>query len=226
MAYFTEDFLGFLEELAANNNKAWFDENRKRYERSVKVPFNEFVQAVIDKVRRFDDRVDITAKEALFRINRDIRFSKDKRPYKSHMAAVISAGGRKNLQIPGLYFHFGAEDLMLAGGMYSPDKDSLHKIRQALVDDHESFAKLLKKKKFADTFGEIHGDKNKRLPAEFKDDAEDIPLLFNKQFFYKANLEDRSVLLQDDLADIMLDYYKAGHEVNQWLAKAALGIGE
>ena len=96
MAYFTKDFIDFFKELAANNKKEWFDFNRKRYEKSVKQPFAEFVQEMIDRIRADDPKVDISTKDAIFRINRDVRFSKDKTPYKTHMAAIVSARGKKD----------------------------------------------------------------------------------------------------------------------------------
>ena len=95
MAYFTQDFLDFFKELAANNHKDWFHANKKRYEASVKDPFKLFVQDMIDKAAKVDGRFAGEAKNAIFRINRDIRFSKDKSPYKLQMGAVISPGGKR-----------------------------------------------------------------------------------------------------------------------------------
>ena len=107
MKYFTQDYLDFFKELAANNHKEWFDENRKRYEKSVKDPFKKFVEALIAETHKFDPSVNIEAKDAIFRINRDIRFSKDKTPYKLDRSAIISSGGRKDHSIPGFYIATG-----------------------------------------------------------------------------------------------------------------------
>ena len=90
MKYFSSDYLEFFKELAPNNNKDWFDKNRKRYIDSVKEPFKKFVTDLIQEISKVDDEVQIEAKDAIFRINRDIRFSKDKTPYKLNNSAIIS----------------------------------------------------------------------------------------------------------------------------------------
>jgi uncharacterized protein (TIGR02453 family) len=105
MSHFSKDFLAFFEELAGDNNKDWFDANRTRYHEVVKDPWYAFVQQIIDEVRKDDPDLHLEPKQAVFRINRDIRFSKNKQPYKTHVAAVISRGGRKELTYPGLYVH-------------------------------------------------------------------------------------------------------------------------
>ncbi|MCB0846293.1 MAG: DUF2461 domain-containing protein, partial [Bacteroidetes bacterium] len=104
MPYFTPDYIAFFEELARNNTKEWFDQNRSRYEKSVKKPFYAFVERMIDLISEDDPAVMITPKDAIFRINRDIRFSNDKTPYKTNFSAVVSPGGRKEMVTPGLYF--------------------------------------------------------------------------------------------------------------------------
>ena len=101
MAFFTRDFIDFFKELSADNKKEWFDLNRKRYETSIKRPFAEFVQEMVDRIRADDPAVDISTKDAIFRINRDIRFSNDKTPYKTYMAALVSANGKKDKGTPG-----------------------------------------------------------------------------------------------------------------------------
>ena len=86
---FNEEYLDFFKELAQFNKKEWFDENRKRYEKSVKIPFKKFVTELIQEIQKIDPEVEIEAKDAVFRINRDIRFSKDKTPYKIQMSAIL-----------------------------------------------------------------------------------------------------------------------------------------
>jgi hypothetical protein len=103
MTCFTTDFNAFFMDLAKNNNKEWFDANRKRYESSVKKPFHAFVGEAIQRIGKLDRTVAIEPKEAIFRINRDIRFSKDKTPYKLSCSAIISPAGRKDHAVPGLY---------------------------------------------------------------------------------------------------------------------------
>ena len=100
MSYFSEDFLRFFKELAGNNNKEWFDLNRKRYFKEVKDPFHHFIEDLIAAVQKEDSNVNIAPKDAIFRINRDVRFSKDKTPYKLQVSAIISKGGKKDKVSP------------------------------------------------------------------------------------------------------------------------------
>ena len=103
MHFFEQDFIDFFKELQQNNHRDWFHSQKKRYENSVKQPFLIFVQEIINQMQDMDQAITMEAKEAMFRINRDIRFSKDKSPYKTHMAAIISAGGKKDMTTPGMY---------------------------------------------------------------------------------------------------------------------------
>lgn len=102
MKYFTPEYINFFNNLEKNNSKIWFDENRKLYEESVKKPFNSFISELILEILQFDDSIDIHTKNAIFRINRDIRFSKDKTPYNTHKRAALVKGGRKS-PYPGYY---------------------------------------------------------------------------------------------------------------------------
>ena len=220
MAYFTEEYLEFFKELAANNHRDWFHENKKRYEQHVKAPFAHFVAEMIDRLKKRDPAITLTPKEAIFRINRDIRFSKDKTPYKLHMSAVVSPGGRKDKSIPGgMYFQMSPEDTRVYGGAYMPDREQLQKIRSAIVHQPDRFKKLLKDKKFVEKFGQIHGDENKRLPKEFVDPAKEQPLLFKKSFYFYATFEPE-IILREDLPDLFMDYYEAGRPLADFLAKA------
>ena len=107
---FSPDFFEFFIELSMNNQKTWFDLNRKRYEEKVKAPFLEFVTTLIDRMSLIDsDFNGIVPKECIFRINKDIRFSKDKTPYKSFCSASIHVGGRKSMFPGGMYIEIGAE---------------------------------------------------------------------------------------------------------------------
>lgn len=119
MVYFTPDYLEFFKELAANNHKEWFDVNRKRYQSVVRDPFKNFISELISVLSKSDPDLSIEAKDAIFRINRDIRFSKDKTPYKLNNSALITPGGRKNKNHPGIYLEFGPEKMAFYGGIYT-----------------------------------------------------------------------------------------------------------
>jgi uncharacterized protein (TIGR02453 family) len=221
MAYFTNKFTEFFKGLAANNNRDWFWDNKPTYEQEVKKPFYALVQDLIDVHNKRDKSFNLEVKNAVFRINRDIRFSKDKSPYKLHVGAVISPAGRKDLQYPGTYIHFSASEHWIGGGSYGPDRTTIQNIRSAIVKDYDQVKKIISASKFKKYFkGEIKGDRNKILPKEFKSAGVDIPLLFNKQFYYMAQYEDEALVLRDDLLDFIIEHENAGKKWNEFILAA------
>ena len=216
----TKEYISFFKQLAANNSTEWFNANKKKYEQHVKAPFNQLIQEVIDQMKKIDPEIKIEPKDSVFRINRDIRFSNDKNPYKNYMAAVVSRGGRKDLTWPGIYFHVEANTLSIAGGSYSPPKDDLEKIRKAIVKDPKRVNKLLQDKKFVELYGGLGGEKYKVLPADYKAAAEIAPALYNKSFHYEKNYKGESFVTRTDLAKFIVDHYKAASGWNKFLEEA------
>src|SRR5690606_29263556 len=156
MSHFTPEFIQFLRELPAHNNRDWFLENKKRYEKSVKIPFENFISDLIGELKKEDTRLkDIIAKECIFRINRDVRFSKDKSPYKIHVSALISPTGRKSVNGFGIYIELSGEHTRLYSGAYMPTPELLNQIRQKIYDHPGELEKLISDKKFIQNFGEI-----------------------------------------------------------------------
>ena len=215
MSHFKKGFSQFFKELSVNNHSAWFNENRKTYENEVKKPFGLFVDDMIIRIGKFE-ALHIKASEAIFRINKDIRFSKDKTPYKTYMSANISSFGKKNKEWPGFYFQMNHEKIMLAGGAYLLEKENLYNVRQGIVKKAGEFKKILDGKNFKNKFGTLQGDKNKVLPPEFKAVLEKQPWVANKQFYYLRELP--SELVTDSkLPDILMEYYLAAKPVNDFL---------
>ncbi len=219
MGYFTKDFILFLKELNNNNNREWFAENKKRYEQSVKTPFENFIQDMIFRIQEDDENLMITPKEAIFRIYRDIRFSKDKTPYKTHVSAVIVNGGRKNYTDPGIYLELNSKVLRFYGGIYQMTKEQLQNVRNYIVSNLNEFASLQKDKKFKKYFGGILGEKNKRIPKEFTDIVEIEPLIANKQFYYFSEMEINKILSNSLTKDLM-KIYSAVKPMNRFLKQA------
>jgi uncharacterized protein (TIGR02453 family) len=222
MSDFTAEYLKFFRGLKKNNSKAWFDANKAMYETAVKKPFTAFVEEIITRIHAEDDTLNISAKEAIFRLNRDIRFSKDKAPYKTHMAANIAAGGRKNYEGPGFYLQFGSDQVRLGGGAYELENETIYKVRKAIIKNLDEFAALLKEKNFKQKFDTLQGEQNKVLPAEFKDYAAQQPLVANKQFYYMAELEAETIL-KKNLPELVMQHYHAGKAMNEFLKQAMRG---
>ncbi len=219
MNYFSIQFLDFFKELAANNHKIWFDENRKTYELFVKKPFSIFVQDFIFEIQKFNLDIVPDAKDAIFRINRDIRFSKDKTPYKLHMSALLSPQGRKDISNPGFYMEFNPEHLSLYGGIYMPNPAQIVKIRLHMAQNIDAFSKIIANPDFVQMFGTIQGDKQVRIPKELKEAAEKQPLIFNKQWYIQANL-DPETILKPDLMSNVLNYYKVAQPIHIFINNA------
>lgn len=202
MTYFTPEFIKFLRELPANNNRDWFQENKKRYEKFVKIPFEKFVSDLIVEM----NYPSLQAKDCIFRINRDIRFSQDKSPYKIHVSALISPNGRKSVNGFGIYVEFSGEHVRLYSGAYMPSSEVLQQIRQKIYDEPERLQKLVSDKKFKQNFGEIRGEKNKRINKPFSEIADKQPLILNKSFYYFKEYEPEIVLDENLIKQLITDF--------------------
>ena len=219
MHYFQPQFLEFFKELAANNHKQWFDENRKTYETYVKKPFAEFIQDLIDNFRKIYPDIEPEAKNAIFRINRDIRFSKDKTPYKLFASALLSPTGRKNISNPGFYMELNPEKMAVYGGIYMPDNTQISKVRQYMAANQAAFAKVISEPAFVSKYGEVQGEKQVRIPKELKEAGEVQPLLYNKQWYISSELPPETIL-QDDLIQICIEYFQAALPLHNFINKA------
>lgn len=208
MTHFTDEYHKFFRGLARNNSKEWFDKNRKTYDQYVKEPFRAFVEEMIVRIHTDNPDVLINASEAIFRINRDIRFSKDKRPYKTHLSAVISPGGKKAKDDPGFYFQIGVDGIRIYSGIHLPDKDKLEKIRRFIANNLHEFDKIIQNKKFVSKYVGILGEKHKRIPPEFKKAFEKQPLIANKDYYVTTTL-DTTFITKDKLSEILMEYYFA-----------------
>lgn len=215
-SYFTTEYNAFLKELAANNNREWFHENKKRYEKSVKEPFKKFVEDLILRVNKLDPTVKIKPQQAIFRIHRDIRFSKDKTPYKTSNSAIIAKDGRKGMHNPGMYIEVGPEHIRVYGGLYMPDKDLLYAIRKKIANELTQFEKVINDSEFKRVFGGIKGEQNKRIPKEFQKTGEKQPLIYNKSFYYFSELSPDEVL-NPALTDVIMEKHKAAEPVRKFL---------
>ena len=219
MKYFNDDFSQFFIELGANNNKEWFHANKKRYEKSVKKPFTAFISDVIQAIQKEDPTLNIEAKNCMLRINRDIRFSKDKTPYNPYYTAFISNGGRKDKSIPGLFLRLSPEQIGMMGGCFQPSKEQLAGIRAAISQDISGFQKIVNAPKFVKTFGSLKGEAYKRIPKELKEIATQEPLIMQKQFYFMVELSPNLITSETLLAEIMGLWHTA-RPMNDFLTQA------
>lgn len=218
MAYFTPDFINFFKELAQNNHKSWFDENRARYEQNVKKPFKDFVTDLILEVQKFDPEIMIEAKHAIFRINRDVRFSKNKNPYKNNVGAYISKISKKD-EFAGYYVQLDANELWIGGGLYDLNTENLYKVRQEILYNEKELKAIIEDRGFKSSYKEVLGEKNKILKPPFKEHAEEIPLLLNKQFYFMQKYEAKT-MLREDLPQFVASEMSKAYKLNKFLRTA------
>jgi uncharacterized protein (TIGR02453 family) len=175
------EILEFLAKLSKNNNREWFEKNKEKY-LSVKTQFDEFVFQLIRIANKIDPEIGfLEPRNCTFRIYRDIRFSKDKSPFKTNFGAYISKGG-KNSDWAGYYFHLEPSGSFIAGGKYQPASQALKAIRDAIIYEPDVFKGILNHPSFKKHFKEIMGDKLKTAPAGYPKDHPDIDLIKYKYF--------------------------------------------
>jgi len=182
--------LNFLYELQANNNREWFQANKDRFD-VLKKDFTETVQQLINRIGLFDPEVaGIEAKDCVYRIYRDVRFSPNKLPYKNHFAAYIAQGGRKS-ERAGYYLHIEPGNSLLSGGLWQPQPKLLKMLRRDLYDQIEEFQAILDKPSFKKVFPGLEGEKLKRMPAGYPAEGLHKDVLLYKDFCVSSQKPDR-----------------------------------
>lgn len=180
----SKDTLQFLDDLKANNNRDWFLDNKKRYE-TFKKDYQQLVSDFLDAMKPLDPSLEmLEVKNCTFRINRDIRFSKDKSPYKSHLGVWLSSGA-KHQNRSGYYVHIEKGASFIAGGLYCPQPDDLKKMRKEIAFFHDDLDEILNEKKFKKEFGDFDRNETNTLknpPRGYEKDHPAIELLKLKSF--------------------------------------------
>lgn len=191
-----QPILTFLDELSQHNQKAWFDMNRAAYQEA-RDTFEGLVDTLIDELRASDQLQDLSAKECVARIHRDIRFSKDKSPYNTNFSAMIAPGGRKSTQ-QGYYISIGPQARSLvAGGLYMPSPEQIGRFRQAVDQNAVGLKRITANEDFVKQFGQIEGEKLKTAPKGYDRAHPEIELLQLKQVIVMHHFSDDEVLAGD-----------------------------
>ncbi len=208
----------FLTKLKANNNKEWFEANRKEYE-ALRKDWIEFVAKLIKGISTFDPAIaGLDAKSTIFRINRDIRFSNDKSPYKTNFGSSMSPGGKKGMHA-GYYFHVDPKEAFVAGGTYMPEPNVLAAIRQEIDYDPDGFKKIVEGKAAKKYFKGLEGEKLSRPPKGYEADNPAIEYIKHKSFIFSLKLSPKE-LLEKDIEKKIVDVCKAIKPLNDFLNKA------
>lgn len=214
----TQTYIDFFQELEDNNHKEWFHANKKTYEKEVKTPFSALIEELIGVLQSIDDEIPVTSKDIIMRINKDIRFSKDKTPYNTMMKANFTPGGRKSNN-PGFYLAISAKDIHVGGGLYHAIPADLKKIRNYILANEKEILSVLTEKEITEKFNGIEGEKAKRLDKAYIDKSTSLPILFNKQFFYMKQQPIKS-LVGENLVPFLKDHFIATSRLHHFLKSA------
>jgi uncharacterized protein (TIGR02453 family) len=180
---FPPETLRFLRQLKRNNNREWFLAHKDVYELKVKAPMTELVLALGQAMQQSAPEFIVDPKRAIYRIYRDIRFSADKRPYKTHVAAIFVPRGIPKKTGACLYFHIEPAEIVIAGGVYMPDPATLRAIRRHISDNWEDLLAIVNQRSFRKMLGNLQGERLVRPPSGFTADHPAIDVLRQKQFY-------------------------------------------
>jgi len=177
-----KDLFAFLRELRENNTREWFKANKGRYE-TLYQDFISIIQELINRIGLFDPEIaGLDAKSCIYRIYRDIRFSNDKTPYKTHFGAYMTGYGGRTSPYGGYYLHLEPDHSMLSGGVWCPEPKMLKKLRQDIFQNIEEFVDILNNEQFKSLYGGLEGEMLQRMPDGFPKDSPYAYILRHKYF--------------------------------------------
>src|SRR5579871_3511120 len=205
--YFRPEALTFLRNLARHNDREWFQPRKEQFEAQLREPMLAIVRKITDAMTDFAPNHVRPAEKSLFRIYRDTRFSHDKRPYKTHVAAWWSHQGLEKTSGAGYYFHISPKEVIVAAGAYMPEKEQLAAIRHWLLDHHAEFRKLLARPAVRKTYTEFEGNALTRPPKGFPCEHPALDLIQCRQWGLAATLPAETAL-KPDLAAVIIRHFK------------------
>lgn len=221
---FTRETFRFLQDLAENNERAWFDEHRERYDRHIKEPAQRFIVAVGERLGEVSGHLRADPRPvggSLFRIYRDIRFSKDKRPFKTHTGIQFRHARGKDAHAPGLYLHMEPRNCFVGLGVWRPAGPALRKLREGIVEDPEGWRAAVGDQAFAERF-ELGGEQLSRAPRGFDPDHPLVEDLKRKDFVAFTQVP-QSFVTGSGAVDDFLELALAGKPFMRFLC-GALGV--
>ena len=185
---FSPEALAFLRALKRHNDREWFKPRKERYETLLRDPMAALIERLAIDFRSFAPQLIATPKTSLYRIYRDTRFSENKAPYKTHVAAVFPPRGLPKHQGAGLYFHVSPEEVWIGGGMYAPDTAQLQAVREHIARNHRRLRAIVESPRFRRAVGRLEGERLQRVPRGFSKDHEAAEYLRFRQFLAGRDL--------------------------------------
>jgi uncharacterized protein (TIGR02453 family) len=219
---FPKDFFAFFRELRANNERPWFEANKKRFRDSVQAPMSTFIAAMAPRLARISRNFVADPRPnggSMFRIYRDIRFAKDKSPYKEHAACHFRHVLGKDVHAPGFYMHFAANEVFFGGGMWMPPSDALLKVREAIARKQAAWRSVREDKSFARAFDDIEGEALSRAPRGF-DPAHPLIEDIRKKSFFAMHRSSVKSACSPKLVEEVAQAFKAASPLMKFLCSA------
>jgi uncharacterized protein (TIGR02453 family) len=218
---FPKDLFRFFNDLEKNNNRDWFKASKDRYIDSVSRPMGDFIVAMQPRLKAISTHYIADPKPhggSMFRIYRDARFTKDKTPYKTHVACQFRHDAGKDVHAPGFYVHLGADALFFGGGIWQPDRQKLNCIRDFIADNVRSWARIKNAKKVREAGG-IKGESLIRPPRGFDAEHVHIEDIKRKSFYIMADADPKAAL-RPDFIDLVTDAFKRAAPLNRFICDA------
>ncbi|MEK7250756.1 MAG: DUF2461 domain-containing protein [Bacteroidota bacterium] len=220
---FPKSGIDFLKKLKKNNNREWFQNYKHEYEESVKFPMQCLIATLAHELRDEIPEMEFNPKRSIFRIHRDVRFSKNKAPYKTNIAAAFELKGKKkSTETPGLYVGIEPGSVFVGGGLYMPWGEQLKAIRQAIIAKPEEYLAIIEDKRFKKVFGGIMGDKLQKAPLGIAKDHPMIEHLKHKQFFVGKEWNSESLCYSKKFSDTIAEVFIDTMPLVRWLIEATV----
>ncbi len=218
---FTPEAITFLRNLARNNRREWFQPRKGQYESLIKAPMAELVECLNAAFADFAPGYATPPQKAIFRIYRDTRFSANKTPYKTHVAAIFPLQNVPKNYGAAFYFHFTARELLVFGGLWTPEREELLAVRRFLQEHHQEMEKLLRNPTLRRKLGELQGEQLTRMPAGFPQEHPAESLLRRKQWYLEATM-DHQVITTPRLQSELIQHFKLMAPVVEFLNRPFL----
>lgn len=218
---FPKEGMLFLKRLKKNNNRDWFHEHKHEYEDFVKFPMQCLIATLGEQMAHEAPEIEFNPKRSIFRIHRDVRFSKDKAPYKTNIAASFEFRkiAKSPVETPGLYVGIEPGNMFIGGGLYMPSGDQIKAIRKSIVEHPEPFLEVVESKRFRKEFGGLQGEKLQKSPLGYPKDHPMIEHLKHKQFFVGKDYDDEAMCLKPGFVKVVAKVLTETMPLVRWLAK-------
>ena len=219
---FPKQGIDFLKKLKKNNNRPWFQARKDVYDENVKFPMQCLIASIAEKIGDVVPEIEFNPRKSIFRIYRDVRFSRNKAPYKTNIAASFNfrTKSKSPVETPGLYIGIAPGEIFIGGGLYMPAGDQLKAIRKTMVEKPDDYLAVVEKRRFKKEFGGVQGERLAKAPLGCPKNHPMIEHLKHKQFFVGKEYDDESICLKPNFADLVVQVFADTMPLVRWLAKA------